>query len=329
MNRPTDDAVARLVASLAEGLPIGARPYDALAQALGVSEADVLAALRDLRASHVIRRIGADFDAARLGYHATLGAVAVGEENVEAAAEAIGALPNITHIFEVEDRYRVWFAVVVPALTQLEAVESEVRARTGSRDVFRALPAEVVKVTGSFDADGAPDPAGPGRTAEAVVELTRDEQALVRLLQGDLSLAERPFAELTATLAQCGFDVDERWAIERAEHLAEVGALRGIRGTVRMRSEPWRLAVVVWPPVAAPDAPASLVAGFPEVLHVLERRAFGGGASIMSVLEAPDRAALERSVERIRSACGLEDPRVLYPVREFKRAQMKYFTDGG
>jgi hypothetical protein len=80
--------------------------------------------------------------------------------------------------------------------------------------------------------------------------------------------------------------------------------------------------------VAAPDEPAALLASFPEVLDVYERRIPGDGAAIVSVIEAPDKPALGLSVERIRAASGLEDPRVLYPVREFKRVPMKYFTEG-
>lgn len=318
----------RVLARITDGLPLVSRPYSAVADELRLAEADVLSALRDLRAAHVIRRVSASFDASRLGYHATLGGLAVADDAVEAAAAALGTLPNVTHVFEVEDRYRLWFAVAVPALTHLEAAESEIAARTGCGDLYRVLPSELVKVTASFDADGAPDPFGPGRMSEGGAPLSRDEQALVRLLQGDLPMSERPFAALSATLEQCGYDVDERWALERLESFVTDGVVRQYGATRRSREEPWRLALAVWPAVAAPDAPAALVSSFPEVLHCYERRIPGDGASIISVLEVPDKAALGRAVERIRSAAALDDPRVLYPVREFKRVPMKYFTEG-
>lgn len=328
MNRSVDDACARLISALSQGIPLVARPYDAIGGELGMAEADVLAALRDVRGTYAVRRVSAAFDATRLGYHATLGALAVEEDAIEGVATELGALANVTHVFEIEDRYRLWFAVVVPARSHLEAVESEIAIRTGCRDLYRVLPTELVKITASFDADGAPDPGGPGVDAPAGVQLTRDEQALVRLLQGDLPMSGRPFAELSATLSQCGYDVDERWALERLEAFAAEGVLRRLAATSRMREEPWRLALAVWPAVTAPDGPAALVASFPEVLHCYERRIPGDGASIVSVLEAPDRPDLDRAIERIRLASGLDDPRVLYPVREFKRASMKYFTDG-
>ena len=327
-DRPADDAGERLLALLAEGLPLVSRPYDAIATALGTSEADVLARIRQLRGTYAVRRVCASFDATRLGYHATLGALALPEERAEAAAASLAALPAVTHIFEVDDRYRLWYAPAVPQPLRIEALESEIVVRTGVGDRFRVLPTELVKVTGSFDADGAPDRFGPGSAAADGVELSRDERALVRLLQGELPLVERPFAALTATLAQCGYDVDERWVLHRLESFAAEGVLARFGATVRTRPEPWRLAVAVWPAVSAPDEPAALIASFPEVLHCHERRIPGDGASIVSVLEVPDRPALDRSVERIRAASGLDAPRVLYPVREFKRAQMKYFTEG-
>lgn len=328
MDRPATVTGERLLTRLAEGLPLVSRPYDAVAVELGSTEADVLAEMKTLRSSYAVRRVSATFDAARLGYHATLGALALPEERVEAAAAALATLPAVTHVFEIDDRYRLWYALAVPAPVRVDAVECEMVLRTGVADRFRVLPSELVKVTASFDADGAPDSAGPGTAACEGVSLTRDERALVRLLQGELPLVERPFADLTATLEQCGYDVDERWVLERLETFAAEGVLARLGATVRERFEPWRLAVAVWPAVSAPDEPAALIASFPEVLHCHERRIPGNGASIVSVLEAPDRSALDLTVERIRSASGLDAPRVLYPVREFKRAQMKYFTEG-
>ena len=329
MNDRLGDGVSERLAELnAEGLPLVSRPFGAIAAALGTSEADVLARLKQLRTTYAVRRISASFDAARLGYHATLGALALPEERAEAAAAALAALPSVTHVFEVDDRYRLWYALAASSPARVEAIESEIVVRTGIADRLRVFPAELVKVTASFDADGVPDSLGPGTASTEGIDLSRDERALVRLLQGELPLVERPFAALTATLHQCGYDADERWVLERLESFSADGVLACIGATVRTRAEPWRIAAAVWPAVPAPDEAAELIACFPEVLHCFERRIPGDGASIVSVLEVRDRPALDRTVGRIRSASGLDDPRVLYPVREFKRAAMKYFAEG-
>jgi siroheme decarboxylase len=48
----------RLIAALADGLPLVPRPYDALGAALGWTEAEVIARLRGLVAAGVVSRFG-------------------------------------------------------------------------------------------------------------------------------------------------------------------------------------------------------------------------------------------------------------------------------
>jgi len=61
---------ARLVAALRDGLPVTARPYAALGERLGLSEATVLARLTALREAGVVRRFGAIVRHRALGYTA-------------------------------------------------------------------------------------------------------------------------------------------------------------------------------------------------------------------------------------------------------------------
>lgn len=328
MNRASTETSAQVLSALAEGLPLVSRPYEALARRMGLEEAEVVAAARALLDAHALRRIAGVIDGARLGYGATLGALAVSEEGVDAAASAIASLPGVTHVFEAEDRYRLWFTLVTPARARIEALEGEIVRRTGASDLFRLLPGELHSVAASFDADGVPEPTAPGVEWPAAPALPADERALVRLLQGDLPLVPRPFAEVASTLSQCGFDVDERWVLERAAALVGGGVLVRIAATARTRPELFRLAVVAWRADGAAREAAEMVASFPEVLHCFERRLPRRHTALVSVVEAADKAALGRTVERIRAATGLEVLRLLYPVREFKRAPMRYFADG-
>ncbi len=326
MSQPLDQTAARLLTALAEGLPIVFRPYAELATRAGLSEAEVLTALRGLRDERVVRRIGAEFSPANLGYHAALGALAIPEDRADDVAAMLGALPNVTHVFELDDRYRLWYVLSAASRTRLEIVESELARAAAAADRYRVLPDELYKVTHAFDADAAPDaPDSPDQGLPAMPD--RDEKALVRLLQGDLPLAERPFSDLAQTLGECGYDVDERWALERTQELAELGAIRSIGATLRVREEPWRSALTVWRCPEQPAVAGALIASFPEVLHCFERRV-PGGMAILAVIEGENRGAIDRAVERIRIAGTLDAPRIAYPLREYSRSPMRYFTEG-
>ena len=80
--------------------PLVERPLAALADTLGASEADLLRFIAGLRAQGLVRRIGAVFDARRLGYRSCLFALPPqppAEE--EAAAHRLAALPGVTHAY--------------------------------------------------------------------------------------------------------------------------------------------------------------------------------------------------------------------------------------
>jgi DNA-binding Lrp family transcriptional regulator len=326
MHDSLDEHSSRLLAALDRGLPLTLRPYDDLGTRAGIAEAESIATLRYLRSRRVIARIGAAFSPAALGYHAALGALAVPEDRVEATAAYLEDLPNVTQVFELDDRYRVWYAIVTTSRARLDITETEIAAAVKAADRYRVLPDEVFKITAAFDADGAPEPPDSEDVPLATV-LDRDEKALVRLLRGELPVTERPFSALAITLAECGYDVDERWVLERTRELVSSGVVRGLGMTLRRRPEPWRSALSTWVGVTEPAAGA-VVASFPEVIHCYTRRVPGAGSAVLALVEGPDRSAIDQTLARVSALADLDAPRVVYPVREFKRAPMRYFAEG-
>lgn len=79
----------RLLAALAEGLPLVARPFAALGERVGLSEGEVLARLEQLRAAGVIQRAGLIVRHRELGYRANAMVVF---DVPDAALEAKGRL---------------------------------------------------------------------------------------------------------------------------------------------------------------------------------------------------------------------------------------------
>ena len=320
-----DPSAQRLLAALEGGLPVSARPYADVGSRIGMTGAEVVASLRALRETRVVRHAGAVISPASLGYRAYLGAMAVAEDTLDDAIPVLDDIPGITHAFEMDDRYRLWFVMVAPSPARLEIAESELARALGASDRFRVLPAEEYRVTHAFDADGAPESVAPRRPGDAI---GADARALVRLLQGDLPLVERPFSALAQTLAECGYDADEQQVLDETRALVASGVVESIAVTTRRRSEPWRLALATWVNPRHPAGAGPLIAAFPEVLHCFDRRVPGGGKAIVAVVETPDRPSLDRTIERIRAGADLDAPRIAYPLRELKRTQMRYFAAG-
>lgn len=95
-----DDLDRRIVLATQAGLPLVARPYAAVAEQVGASEADVRARLGAMLAAGSIRRIGAVPNHYAIGYTANgMSVWDVDDHVVDAVGERVGALPFVTHCY--------------------------------------------------------------------------------------------------------------------------------------------------------------------------------------------------------------------------------------
>ena len=99
----------RLIAATQAGLPLVPRPYDAVGETLGVSGEQVRAALADMRARGLVRRIGAVPNHYALGYTANGMTVwDIDDDKVDELGEQVGALPGVSHSYRRPRRLPLW-----------------------------------------------------------------------------------------------------------------------------------------------------------------------------------------------------------------------------
>lgn len=121
----------KLLNIIQEHLPISKRPFRDVAKNLGVSEEVVLKRLNELKQAGYIRRIGAFFDSAKLGYTGTLVAVSVRENKIREVAETVNKYDGVTHNYEREGEYNLWFTLLSPSLEAEQKILNEVRKLDG------------------------------------------------------------------------------------------------------------------------------------------------------------------------------------------------------
>ena len=118
----------RIVRATQAGLPLVPRPYAAVANDLGVGEAQVIARLREMLADGRIRRIGAVPNHYALGYRANAMTVwDVADEAVDRLGRAVGALPFVTHCYRRPRRLPDW------PYNLFAMVHGRSRAETGAK----------------------------------------------------------------------------------------------------------------------------------------------------------------------------------------------------
>jgi DNA-binding Lrp family transcriptional regulator len=126
-----------LIAATQTGLPLVARPYEAVGAMLGVSGAAVRERLAQMLADGLIRRIGAVPNHYRLGYTANGMTVwDVADERVDELGEAIGVLAGVSHCYRRPRELPLWpynlFAMVHGrSRDEVERQAGEIRTRLG------------------------------------------------------------------------------------------------------------------------------------------------------------------------------------------------------
>ncbi len=104
-----DDTDRRIIAQTQEGLPLVARPYDVIADALDLSPNEVKFRIDQMASRGIIRRIGVVPNHYRLGYSANGMSVWDVEDNrVDEMGELIGALDYVSHCYRRPRRRPLW-----------------------------------------------------------------------------------------------------------------------------------------------------------------------------------------------------------------------------
>lgn len=132
-----DDRDRALIVATQEGLPLVARPYQALAERLGWPAEEVMRRLQALLDTGIIRRIGAVPNHYAIGWTANGMTVwDVADDQVDALGEAVGALDFVTHCYRRPRALPAWpynlFAMV----------------HGSSRDEVRAKAAVIAQLLG-------------------------------------------------------------------------------------------------------------------------------------------------------------------------------------
>lgn len=119
----------RLLNDYQHDFPLSARPYQDIAEQLGVSEAAVLAAFNELNDNGFISRIGPVIPPNHIGVSALV-AMAVPEAQLQAVADKISAYPEVNHNYEREHRLNLWFVVIAADAEHLHAVIKSIEQDT-------------------------------------------------------------------------------------------------------------------------------------------------------------------------------------------------------
>ncbi|MCU0835800.1 MAG: AsnC family transcriptional regulator [Chromatiaceae bacterium] len=125
-----DEVDRRLLNDFQRDFPLTERPYAAVAERLGVDEAEILRRLERLSSAGAVSRVGPVLRPQRVGA-STLAAMAVPAERLAEVAELVNTFSEVNHNYEREHRFNLWFVLTAADEERLAEVIEEIEGRTG------------------------------------------------------------------------------------------------------------------------------------------------------------------------------------------------------
>ena len=315
MNDLTPDTLdTRLLDEFQRDLPLVPRPFAAMGQTLGVSEAEVIARLTRLRDQGRITRIGATCRPNTAGA-STLAALSIPVGQIEEVAALVSAEPGVNHSYLREHEWNLWFVATAPDADALAACLARIEETTGLRVL--SLPLErAFNIDLGFPLRGPRQAMGLDQPADE--SALRDcDGPIMQALSTGLDLIPRPFAALAEALNRNEDDI-----IARIKALAQARLLTRVGVIVRHRALGWRAnAMVVWKADADRAGPA--LARIPGVTLCYQRRTVPGvwDYPLFCMIHARSRDEALEVLDRARALPELAgaDHRVLFSTRCFKQ----------
>jgi len=227
----------RLLNEWQRGFPLDPQPFARVGEAVGLDEAQVIAAYRRLIDGGLVSRVGAVFAPRRLGASA-LAALAAPPERLEEIAARVSGEPAINHNYQREHRYNLWFVVTAASESHLQDVVAGIERDTGCTVIVLPLEEEFhIDLGFDLNTDQGGQRAACHRSAEphpiataqgAACALPGLERDLITVLQAGLPLVPRPYAALGD---QAG--ITEAMAIELIGRWQDEGLIRRLGVVVR------------------------------------------------------------------------------------------------
>lgn len=314
--------------------PLVERPFAALAEQLGQSEDEVRAVLRQLKEARVVRQISAIFDSRNLGYRSSLVAMKVAPEQILRAAEIINRHPGVSHNYQRNHPYNLWFTMAVPPHGDLQRDVDEMHQLAGAEQTLMLPTLRLFKIGVTLDMSGEADilRKAPAKVSEQHARSETEvfdappprDQAIIRVLQRDLPLEPRPFDAWAAELGTAPSEL-----LHDMKRLAAAKLMRRFAAVLRHRDAGFTSnAMVAWQvPQEQIHEVGQRMASFAAVSHCYQRPVYPDWPySIFTMIHGRKESDCTTVVEAISAETGITNKALLFSTKEFKKTRVQYYT---
>ncbi len=324
-----DHTSRKLIGLLQTDFPLSREPYAELGMRLGINHDEVIQRIKQLKKKKIVQQISPVLDARKLGHQPTLVAMRVTGDDLERIEQLIIAHPGVSHAYERDHYFNLWFTLTVCPGTHLER---ELEQLTSSVEVTAKITLPSVKIykIGAYftiDEDGR-EKVGttvqPGNALPGKARLSKADRAIINELQQDLPLAHLPFSAMAARLG-----MTEDHLLAGCRSLKKHGIMRRYGAAVNHRNAGYKAnAMTCWvAPKDKVDAAGGKLASLQQVSHCYERKTNSlWNYNLFAMIHERTREACREIAHTVSAETGLGDYVILFSTREVKKTRIKYLV---
>jgi DNA-binding Lrp family transcriptional regulator len=330
---PLDDLDKRLLNLMQGDFPIAPRPYQHVAAAAGITEAETMTRVQRLLDERIIRQVTPIFDTRALGYSSMLVAAKVDPENPWRAANIINEHPGVSHNYLRNHEFNIWFTIATEPDSKLGLERTLTRlGELAGAESIRQLPTlKLFKIRMDLEMEKGSE-ALAGQMVEAVAPAETEPQpydefdrAVIRATQGDMPVTPEPYAPAAAAL-----NIPQEQLLAHLEGMVARRLLRRVAAILFHRRAGYSAnGMGVW---KVPDERVlelgMQMSQFRGISHCYQRPTYADWPySVFTMAHGRSKEECDAILDSIAAQTGISERATLYSSTEFKKIRLLYFTD--
>jgi len=310
--------------------PLVSKPFDEIAKKFEISPDEVKEKLIQLKRKGVLRQLSAIFDTRKLGYTSSLVAMEIEPDKLEHIAHQINKHPGVSHNYEREHEFNLWFTLAVPPGSDLKN-EVEKFSKLDGIKKTRMLPTlQLFKIGVKLDmVDDKKHDVKPSEEKKKVIDVkfvpTEEDKEFIRQLQKDMEIVDRPFQKAAKNLG-----MTEEQIFEKLHHYEEIGVMRRYAAILRHREAGFTAnGMIVWKvPEERITEVGTKLGAFPHVSHCYERPVYPDWPyNVFSMIHCKSFDEAGEVAGQIQKQIDVDEYKILFSAKEFKKTRVEYFVE--
>jgi len=318
---------SELLSIIQKSFPLSPRPFAQIAQELKVDEETVIDEILKEKKNKIIRQISPIFDTKRLGYSSSLVSFKIKREDIDRAVEVINSHPGVSHNYEREHTFNIWFTLAVAPDSKIGLRKTvEILAKEANAVEYILLPTlKLFKIAVKLNTSGEDSKKEKViQPKRKNIELTPLHYKVITLAQNDIPIQKEPFKEIVEEL-----EISYETFFQCLNELKEAGVMRRFAAILNHRNAGFNAnAMVVWDiKEEKVEEMGRKAAEFSAVSHCYLRPKYPNWPyNLFTMVHGKTTEETNAIIKEIASEIEHFARRPLYSLREFKKVRIKYFS---